>query len=319
MPEFILSAIMLAALFLGSEPLAAQSSIDQHLKEGIAYLNQKQFDLGIAALKKAVAAKPNSAEAHLLLGQAYLAKRAPELVAEAKAEFQQARELNPRLAQAGFYIAKIDVDLGRLASAESEIARSLQVAPDASYLIALLAEVRRQQGKPREAIELVTKAVAGDANAIPALAFRAQAYWDLGEEANALADLRRVMAASAAPVDAYLLMGTIHLAGGRLDEAESALRAVLREGPHLEANLKLARVLRQRKRLGDALREIEKVEQAPQLSSAYYERLAADAACERGLILQEQGNRGAAKAAFEKAIEYDPAHAEALQRLKAYR
>lgn len=300
--------------------LAGQSApVDPHLQQGIAYLNQKQVDRGITEFRKAVAAKPDSAEAHLLLGQAYLAKRAPELVAEAKAEFQQARELNPQLAQAGFYIAKIDVDLGRLASAEAEIARSLQVAPGASYLLALLAEVRRQQGRPREAIELVTKAVAADANAVPALAFRAQAYWDLGEEANALADLRRLIAASAASTDAYLLLGTIHLAGGRLEEAESALRKVTQEGPTPAASLKLAGVLRQRKRLGDALREVEKVDQAPQLSSAYYERLAADAACERGLILEEQGNRAAAKAAFLKAIEYDPEHAEALRRLKAYR
>ncbi|MBL8215818.1 MAG: tetratricopeptide repeat protein [Bryobacterales bacterium] len=307
-------------LLASSGRLAGQlAPVDPHLRQGIVFLNQKQQDRAIVAFKKAVAAKPNSAEAHLLLGQAYLAKRAPELVAEAKAEFQQARELNPGLAQAGFYIAKIDLDLGRLASAEAEISRSLQVAPGASYLVALLAEVRRQQGKPRDAVELVTKALAADPNALPALSFRAQAYWDLGDEEKALADLRRLLAASAASTDAYLLLGTIHLAGGRLDEAESALRKVTQEGPNPAASLKLAAVLRQRKRLADALRELEKVEEAPQLSSAYYERLAADAACERGLILEEQGNRAAAKEAFTKAIEFDPEHAEALRRLKAYR
>ena len=294
----------------------AATTSSGHLKQGEAHLRNREPAAAIAEFKRAIALQPGSAVAHLLLGQAYLTTGRAEWIAEAKAEFQQARALDPRLALAGFYIAKIDLELGRLEAADRELSRGLELSPDAPHLLALLAEVRRRKGKPEEAVALASKAVAAAdaANAIPVLYFRARAYWDLHDEARALADLQRAMASPFVTPEMLILAGTIHLDGGRWAAAESTLRKV--PVSSVEARVRLAQALRRQGRLAEALAELDQAERAPQLSSEYFQKLMADASCERGLILEARGGKGA-RAAYEKALEQDPEHVEARRRLAA--
>jgi len=298
---------------------AQQTGADKHLQQGAAHLRQHQPDPAIRELTRAVALNPLSAPAHLLLGEAYLAKGDAALLAEAKAEFQQARELDPAQVLASFYIAKIDLDLGRLGRAERELRRALESSPGASYLIALLGEVRRRQGKPDEAIDLTTRALATDPNAIPVLYFRALAHWDRKNEALAVADLDRAMAPPFVTPEMHLLLGGIHLHGRRFKDAESAFRKAIGLGPRAEAHLRLAQALRLQRRYAEAISELNKVEAAPQLTSEYFQRLLADAACEKGLILRDQGDTRAASAAFQRAVEYSPEHEEARRQLDGLR
>jgi Tfp pilus assembly protein PilF len=52
------------------------------------------------------------------------------------------------------------------------------------------------------------------------------------------------------------------------------------------------------------------------MSSPYFQKLLADAAFEKGLILSEQGQAARARASFQRAIEIDPSHEEAARRLR---
>ena len=280
-------------------------------------LNENRVDQAIRDLTMAVSLEPRSPAVHLLLGQAYLGKGAPELVAQAKAEFQQARELDPEQVLASYYIAKIDLDLGRVGIAERELRRAIAKKPKEHYLLALLGEVRRQQGHPDEAVALITQALDSDPQAIPAYFYRALAWWDRKDEARAMQDLQRVLTSPYATVEAHQTAGSIHLYYNRLAQAEASFRKAAQLGPdRAEPRLRIAQVLRRQRKYDLALKELARVEAATQLNSPYFQKLLADTAFEKGLILSEQGNRAAAKASFERAIEIDPAHEEARRRLQ---
>lgn len=295
----------------------APSEFSKLVASASSHILQRRLDSAIQDLTKAAALEPRSASVHLLLGQTYLAKGAAEFVAQAKAEFQQARDLDASQVLPSFYIAKIDLDLGRLIQAERELRRALQQQPGEHFLLALLGETRRRQGHPEEAIDLTTKALAAGPDAFPVHYYRALAYWDRQDEARALQDLDRLLNSPFATVDAFVAAGNIHLQKNRFDQAEPAFRKALQlDSTRAEAHLRLAQALRGKKRFDAAWKEIELVEAAPQLSSPYYQRLSADAACERGLIRNDQGDRAAANVWFQRALEIDPSHPEALSRLK---
>jgi tetratricopeptide (TPR) repeat protein len=313
------SGLMIAALALAVSlaQSAAPSEFDRLVREAAAQMRRNQPDAAIQELTKAIALNPRSAAVHLLLGQAYLAKASPDYVAEAKAEFQQARDLDPAEPLASFYIAKIDLDLGRLAPAERELRAALERKPAEHYLLALLAETRRRQGQAKEAVTLATQAIGAGPDALPVHYYRALARRDLGDNAGALDDLRVVLETPFANAETWTAAGEIHLGAGRLTDAEVALRrAVSLDPKRAESRLPLARLFRRSKRYTEALAELDAVESAPQLSSPYYQKLLGGAAFERGLILAERGNEDGAEKAFRRAVEIDPANDEARVKLR---
>src|SRR3954454_8685610 len=83
-----------------------------YLRAAMDELRRGNIDGAIRESKAALAEDPQYAEAHMLLGQAYLARQSASMIAEAKAELQQALDLNPDLLWARFYLAKIYIDLG---------------------------------------------------------------------------------------------------------------------------------------------------------------------------------------------------------------
>lgn len=296
--------------------LMAQSA-SELITSAANHIRERRFDEAIHELAQAVRIQPRSAIVHLLLGQAYLAKGTAVFVAQAKAEFQEARDLDEAQVLPSFYIAKIDLDLGRITQAERELERALQKKPDEHFLLALLGEVRRQRGDTEAAIQLTTKAIRSSPEALPVHYYRALAWWDRKEETRALEDLDRILHSPAATADAFLLAGVIHLDRNRLSEAESSLRkAIAFDAARAEPHLRLAQVLRRQRRFDLARDELARVDAAPKLTSPYFQKLLADAACEQGLILADQGGHTEAKAWFQRALEIDPEHAEAARRLK---
>lgn len=309
--------IVLPAILLCVAQVTATPEYNRLLNSASQLIRENRLDAAIRELTRAAALEPRSATVHLLLGQAYLGKGTPEVVAQAKAEFQQAKDLDFSQVLPSFYIAKIDLDLGRISQAERELEQALEKKPGEHYLLALLGEVRRQQGKIDEAIELTTQALAAGPEALPVHYYRALAWWDRKDESRALQDLERVLTSPFASVEAFVAAGAIHLHHNRLSEAEVSFRKAIEMAPdRAEPHLRLAQVLRRQRRFDLALAELSRVEAAPQLSSPYFQRLLADAAFEDGLIRMDQGDPAGAKASFQRAIEIDPSHPEAMGRLR---
>jgi predicted Zn-dependent protease len=298
-------ALLLVLPCLSQAPPATEFST--RLNTGAKLIQENKLDAAIVELKRAAALQPRSAVVHLFLGQAYFGKAVAEFVAEAKAEFQQAKELDPDQVLGSFYIAKIDLDLGRLNQAERELRAAIARKPKELYLTALLGEVRRRQGHPQEAIDLTTRALEADPQAAPFYYYRALAWWDLKDEARAMYDLNRITSSPFATVEAYLTSGQIQLHFNRLTQAEASFRkAVAMGADRAEPRLRLAQALRRQGRRELALKELDRVDASSPLSSPYFQTLLADAAVERGLILRESGDTAGANAAFLKAKEIDP-------------
>ncbi len=284
-----------------------QSAPADLLRTAAHHIEQRRYEEAIRDLTRAVALNPRSAPSHLMLGQAYLAKGAAEFVAQAKTEFQQARELDESLVLASFYIARIDLDLGRVRQAEAELRRAIAKKPGEHYLLALLGEARRQQGDTQAAIELTGQALASGDEALPALYYRALAWRDRKDDARALDDLKRLMAKPPVSIDTLSLAGVIHLDARRPGEAESHFRKAIALDPaRAEPHLRLAQVLRRQRRFDEARKELALAEAAPQLSSPYFQKLLGEAACEQGFIHLDQGNESRARIWFAQAVQVDP-------------
>src|ERR1017187_4311126 len=88
------------------------------------HLQQGRVEQAIRECKVVLAADPRSAPAHMLLGLAYLAQRSSAMMGEAKAELQQALDLDPELLWARFYLARLYLDLGLSEKAQEQLERA---------------------------------------------------------------------------------------------------------------------------------------------------------------------------------------------------
>jgi len=86
---------------------AAQTAEEasRHLRNAVAHLESGEVDRSVRECKAALALDPHSAAAHMLLGKAYLALRSVTMIGEAKAELQEALNLDPYLLWARLYLA----------------------------------------------------------------------------------------------------------------------------------------------------------------------------------------------------------------------
>src|SRR3954451_12461282 len=109
-------------------------------------LQKNQEQQAVKECKDAVGIDGQSAAAHMLLGQAYLALRAANMIAEAKAEFQQALDLDPSLVWARFYLSKVYLDIGRPDKAKTELELALKTRPGVAHFLSLLGEAERKLG-----------------------------------------------------------------------------------------------------------------------------------------------------------------------------
>ena len=112
-------------------------------------LQHNQAQQAVRECKEAVGIDGQSGSAHMLLGQAYLALRSAGMIAEAKAELQQALDLDPSLVWARFYLAKVYLDTGRPDKAKAELEQALETRPGVAHFLSLLGEAERKLGAPK--------------------------------------------------------------------------------------------------------------------------------------------------------------------------
>ena len=309
---------ILCSLLCILPPDVAGQSARAHLERGARHLERREADPAIRELKSAVALDSKSARAHMLLGQAYLAKGFPEFIAEAKAELQQALELEPQLLWARFYLAKIHFDLGRYEKAKIELDRAMQQQPNTSHVLSLLGEVERRLGNPERAADLEKKALAVDPAMTPAHYYLALAYLDLKREDDALRELESAVRSSYVTPEIYIELGSLYVRKGeRASAAEQFRKAIALDPARPEGRIRLAGIYRLERDYGRALDELQRA--APEgkqfLNSPYYQELLADVAFERGRVYQDRKEPSEAIGAYLKALEINPEHGRAHRQL----
>jgi len=137
---------------------AAQAHFDQ----GNAYKDQARLEEAIASYQNAVRLAPDFAAAHVNLGSA-LAQQ--DRHAEALACFRRALALEPELAGAWFNLGVSAHQLGDLASAKNALAKYLRAQPDDRDALLLLGVVHFLSNQLDEAAHCVERVLASDPHA----------------------------------------------------------------------------------------------------------------------------------------------------------
>jgi tetratricopeptide (TPR) repeat protein len=178
-PRLQIAVVLLASAVTWAQTPRADSQGAQ-LGAAAEHLQQGKVEQAIRECKAVLTADPRSAPAHMLLGLAYIAKGSSDMVADAKAELQQALDLDPELLMARFYLARLYFDQGLSEKAQGQLERGLKQNPGLPQFLSLLGEVRRRLGDPGASLELNHKALdVAEDTMTPAHYFLALAYLDL--------------------------------------------------------------------------------------------------------------------------------------------
>jgi len=316
-----LRLVTMLFLLLVLEPAVPAGEQDAaRLQAAYERLQQGDARQAIRECKAVLSADPRSAPAHLLLGQAYLARGETAMVSEAKAELQQALDLDPSLIWARFYLARIYVDLGLNEKAREQLDRGLQDRPNVPHFLSLLGEVDRKLGNPAASLDLNRRALAIDPGMTPARYYLGLAYLDLKQDEAALAELEAAVHSTYVAPEMDVALAALYVKRRRFAEAENLCRkAIALDGSRPEAYLNLARLYNAQHASGKALDAVRialpEGKQFP--SSAFYQQIQADLRFEQGIAYQAKGLPGDAIQAFSRALDFDPSHGEAHHCLAA--
>jgi tetratricopeptide (TPR) repeat protein len=310
-----LAIVGVVALAFSTRPQGAAQlqSAYQHLQQGDAAQ-------AIRECKAALGADPKSAPAHMLLGQAYLAAGDTAMVAEAKAELQQALELDPHLVWARFYLARIYLDLGMNDRAKQQLERGLEDQPKIPHFLSLLGETDRKLGRPAASIELNRKALEIDPSMTPAHYYIGLAYLDLKQDDAATAELEAAVHSRFVTPEMYVALAGVYTRNQRFADAEGLYqKAIALDGSRPEAHLGLARLYNQQHASDKALDALRAVlpEGKPFPASAFYQQVQADACFEQGIAYQARNMADRAIQAYTCALDFDSGRGEAHLRLAA--
>ena len=282
------------------------------------HLQQGKADQTISECKGVLATDPRSAPAHMLLALAYLAKGSVAMVADAKAELQQALDIDPGLLWARFYLARLYLDQGLSEKAQEQLELGLKQSPDLPHFLSLLGEVRRRLGDPGASLDLNRKALEGDATMTPAHYFLALAYLDLKQEQPSIAEFEKVIHTPYVTPEMYNALASLYIAKKQYAEAEDLCRKAIALDPSRpDAYLNLARVYNAR-HLSDKALEVLR-DALPEgrgfAVSEYYQGLQADLAVERGAAYTAKKMFTLAIDAYTHALDFDPRRAVVHRRL----
>jgi len=303
-----IAVFLIASVMAGAQTPSADSNgarlgaAAQHLQEGKA-------DQTIREVKAVLATDPRSAAAHMLLGMAYLAKGSTAMIADAKAEFQQALDFEPDLPWARFYLARIYSDQGLSEKAQEQLERGLKDHPGLPEFLSLLGEVRRELGDPAASVELNRKAIEGGATMTPAHYFLARAYVDLKQDEAAIAEFEKAIQSPLVTAETYNALASLYIQKQRFAEAERLCRKALAMEPSRpDVYLNLARVYNAQHASDKALEAVRLALPPGKVFPAtdYYGGLQADLAAESGVAYADKKLYARAIAEYTRALEFDP-------------
>ena len=272
----------------------------------------------IRELKGILAADPNVAPAHMLLGIAYRGLGSPDMMSDAVAELRQAIALSPDYVPARLYLAYIYLDIGRPQRAKDELEAALEQSPGNPQLLALEGESERQLKNAGRAVELAQQSLKIDPSAAEARYYLGLALFDLGRRAEAIKELEQVVASGGALPDAYLSLGVAYIEAGRFDDAIATLgKGSERDRSRPDLRIQLARAYRSKGLLDKAAEQLQLARSRPggggPLAASEYrqQQLELDLTLEQGALDAQRGRVAAAIASFKKVLTMDPAHGPA--------
>ena len=281
-------------------------------------LQRNEAQQAVRNCKEAVGIDGQSGAAHMLLGQAYLALRSASMIAEAKAELQQALDIDPTLVWGRFYLAKVYLDTGRPDKAKWELEEALKTRPGVSHFLSLLGEAERKLGHPELALEWHRKALVADPKMNTVHYYAALAYMDLKQDDNAIGELEASIQSPFVAPELYLTLGSLYTQRKRYREAEDLCRKAIALDPaHTESYLNLAQLFNAQGQGNKALAALHLALPPGKTfpTSPYYQQLQADIHFEFGRAYAAKGSPREAIAAYLQCLSLDASRAAAHRKL----
>lgn len=193
---------------------------------GTTRLRQGRSQEAILVCKRAVELAPERADAHRLLGEAYLASRRFDL---AIASLEKAASLGDPGSRSS--LSRALLGKGQPAEAAKQAQAALLAKPDDGGALVALAEVRLAEQDVKAAASLLDKAVAANANDPQVRLARGRFFLSRGGHAEAATEAeaaRRLLPSSPEPAE---LLARALLAGQKFPEARAAAKVTGAQGP----------------------------------------------------------------------------------------
>jgi len=315
-PRFVIAVVLLASVIWGQTPRA--DSQGAQLGAAAEHLQQGRPEQTIREVKRVLAADPRSAPAHMLLGLAYVALGSTDRIADAKAELQQALDLDPELLWARFYLARLYFDQGLSEKAQEQLERGLKQSPGLPHFLSLLGEVRRELGDPGASVELNRRALDAGNTMTPAHYFLGLAYLDLKQEQAAMAEFEKAIQSPLVTPETYNALASLYIKRQRFAAAEELCRkAIALDRSRPDAYLNLARVYNGQNASDKALEVLRAAlrEGKEFPATEYYQGVQADLAVERGVAYTAKKMYAPAIEEYARALDFDPRRAVIHRRL----
>ncbi len=233
-----------------TEPLTGR------LADGVVALRDGELADARAAFAEHLASFPKSSMAAYHLG---LVELQEGQLAKARSRFEEALVLNPQLHGAMNNLGALYLQAGEDVAAERLLEQAVALAPDDPRVLVNLAQVRLRRGLWSEAIEAYQKAISIAPGHGSALYGYALAQMERMQWQPALQALDEALDVRPRFAKAWAAKVVCLQAQGQLDEAEKVARQAMEELPVKSADnhIALARVLVERKEIGQALEQLQ--------------------------------------------------------------
>ena len=293
-----------SAAFTQLESLASQTK--ESLADSAliaARLRRGELDAALGAAQGLLQKAPNAASSHELIGRVHLARNDLPL---ARAAFEKALSLDPRLLVAVASLAEIDLRSSQPQAALQRAEAFAKAEPGNYSALLLLADVRRQTGaspdlerdaltravaaakdEPAPRLKLIEfhagrkqfsaartaaqDAIAAIPNDVQIIDALGQVQLATGDVQQALTTFRSITSIDPNSAGARVRMAQVHQFGGDLNGAVAELRRAIELDPQLRpARLALVEILVTQKRTAEALKIAKEVQRRAPRSPAGY-------------------------------------------------
>jgi tetratricopeptide (TPR) repeat protein len=178
----------LASFDKASELAPDDARLDQH--RGELYLKKGDPEKALEQLSKALEKQPDSISALLIRASLHYEMKNPD---KALADIDEAIRIRPNFVQPHLMRAEILAASDRMDEAIAGLEQLVQAAPGQVQILSQLGTLYMIDSQPKKAIDVLTRVLEQEADNGRALRFRADAYLNVGQHAEAIADFDRAL------------------------------------------------------------------------------------------------------------------------------
>ena len=215
-----------------------------------------KLDEAVLAFKKALLIKPDYAEVHYNLGNAF---RDQEKLQEAIEAYGNALSIKPDHADAYLNLGNALKDQGKLDQAIEAYSKALSIKPDYADAYLNLGNALKEQGRLDQAIDAYSKALSIKPDYADAYLNMGVTLKEQGKLDEAIVASHKALSIKPDYVEAYLNMGAIFEDQEKLDEAIGAYNKAISIKPdYADAHLNIGNVLKVQGKLDEAIEAYNK-------------------------------------------------------------